>query len=71
MRTDTLTLAEALNVIARTMKSEDGVVPSAIAEASRRLREQRDLLVRADNALDNCGIGAAAPVRVNIRESIR
>jgi hypothetical protein len=71
MITDTLTLAGAMDVLAREIHCEDGVATAAIAEAARRLREQREILVRADGALDNCRVGKAAPVRVNIASCIK
>lgn len=71
MRTDTLTLASAMDILAREIHCEDGVATAAIAEAARRLREQRDLLVHADDALDRCRIGANAPVRVNIASCLK
>jgi len=38
-RTDTLILAEALDILARDIQSDDGVANAAIAEAAERLRE--------------------------------
>jgi hypothetical protein len=38
-RTDTLTLASAMDVLAREIQSHDGVANAAIAEAAQRLRE--------------------------------
>lgn len=38
-RTDTKTLADALDVLAREIQSGDGVANAAIAEAAERLRE--------------------------------
>ena len=38
-RTDTLTLASAMDVLAREIQSGDGVANAAIAEAAQRLRE--------------------------------
>lgn len=40
MRTETMTLASALDVLAKTTKTEDGVFNAVIAEAAQRLREQ-------------------------------
>lgn len=39
MKTETLTLAAAMDVLAREIKCEDGVATAAIAEAAHRLRE--------------------------------
>jgi hypothetical protein len=39
MRTDTLILAAAMDVLARDIQSGDGVANAAIAEAAQRLRE--------------------------------
>jgi len=44
MRTDTVTLASALDVLAREIESGDGVANAAIAEAAGRLRELAALL---------------------------
>lgn len=38
-KTDTLTLAAAMDVLAREIQCEDGVATAAIAEAAQRLRE--------------------------------
>lgn len=40
MKTETMTLASALDVLAKTTKTDDGVFNAAIAEAAQRLREQ-------------------------------
>lgn len=40
MRTETMTLASALDTLAKTIKTDDGVFNAAIAEAAQRLREQ-------------------------------
>jgi SMC interacting uncharacterized protein involved in chromosome segregation len=39
MKTETLTLAAAMDVLAREIKCDDGVATAAIAEAAQRLRE--------------------------------
>lgn len=39
MKTETLTLAVAMDILARDIKSDDGVANAAIAEAGQRLRE--------------------------------
>jgi CII-binding regulator of phage lambda lysogenization HflD len=38
-RTDTLTLASAMDILARDIQSSDGAANAAIAEAAQRLRE--------------------------------
>lgn len=38
-RTETMTLASALDTLAKTIKTDDGVFNAAIAEAAQRLRE--------------------------------
>ena len=47
-KTDTLTLAAAMDALARDIQSTDGVANAAIAEAAQRLREldeeQRNLM---------------------------
>ena len=71
MRTETMTLASALDTLAKTTKTEDGVFNAAIAEAADRIRELAALLVRADQALDTARIGKAAPVRANIAAALK
>ena len=48
MKTDTMTLAEDLDVLAEEIQSIDGVVNAAILEASERLREMH----RENNRLE-------------------
>lgn len=38
MKTDTAVIAEALDILARDIQSDDGVANAAIAEAAKRLR---------------------------------
>lgn len=40
MKTETMTLASALDTLAKTTETADGVFNAAIAEAAQRLREQ-------------------------------
>ena len=40
MKTETMTLAAAMDVLARDIQSDDGVANAAIVEAAQRLREQ-------------------------------
>ena len=54
MKTDTHTLAAALDALARDIQSEDGVANAAIAEAAQRLREieaDRDWLAKENTDL--------------------
>ena len=46
-RTDTLTLAAAMDVLAKEIESGDGVANAAIAEAAARLRELDRLVALA------------------------
>jgi hypothetical protein len=71
MRTSTLTLADAVEILAREIHCEDGVATAALAEAARRIRELHSMLVRADNALEMYRVGKASPVRVNIAEVLK
>lgn len=66
-RTETLTLAAALDILARDIQSGDGVANAAIAEAAERLRETgrenatlRSALVRATGSLGLVIKGASA-----------
>jgi hypothetical protein len=59
MRTNTAKLADALDVLAREIHSDDGVANAAIAEAAQRLRELRameDAALHPIDALPNDGV---------------
>lgn len=47
MRTETLTLAGAMDVLARDIHCEDGIATAAIAEAADRLRELHQEVIAA------------------------
>lgn len=47
MTTDTLTLARALDALARDIQSDDGAANAAIAEAAQRLRDLHRALADA------------------------
>lgn len=53
MKTETMTLAAALDVLAKTTKTEDGVFNAAIAEAAQRLRWHEAEIARFVNALEH------------------
>jgi len=50
MRTETLILASAMDVLARDIQSGDGVANAAIAEAAQRLRELEWEIARLESA---------------------
>ncbi len=56
MRTDTKTLAEALDILARDIHSDDGVANSALAEAAQRLRELDRQTLQPIDTLPNNGV---------------
>lgn len=53
MKTDTLTLAKSLQILAMDIQSDDGVANAAIFEASQRLLEleRENAELKADNAM--------------------
>lgn len=51
-RTSTDTLIKAMTILARQIKSDDGVANAAIAEASIRLKEQRDRIASLEGELE-------------------
>jgi hypothetical protein len=50
-KTDTKTLAKAMDILARDIKSDDGIANATIAEAAERLRELEKNLKTTTGAL--------------------
>ena len=53
MKTETTTLAAALDVLVKTTKTDDGVFNAAMAEAAQRLREQESEIAGFVRALEH------------------